>query len=77
MLEDSGSGVPDGGTTGQALIKLSNEDGDAGWGTIEGGSAAASLFEHDGDGYLMPIDGTATDDHFELTEDGYIQPLDS
>lgn len=29
-----GSSVPEGGTTGQALIKLSNDDGDAGWGNV-------------------------------------------
>ena len=28
-----GSGIPDGGTTGQALIKQSNDDGDADWET--------------------------------------------
>ena len=33
-----GSGVPDGGTTGQVLTKLSNTDGDAGWETASGGS---------------------------------------
>jgi hypothetical protein len=29
-----GSGVPAGGSTGQALVKLSNTDGDVGYGTI-------------------------------------------
>ena len=32
----SGSGVPDGGTTGQALVKKSNTDGDVEWKTISG-----------------------------------------
>jgi len=32
-----GSGVPPGGTTGQALIKQSNADGDADWATLPGG----------------------------------------
>lgn len=34
----SGTGVPDGGTTGQVLTKLSNADGDATWQDPTGGS---------------------------------------
>ncbi|MCE5217943.1 hypothetical protein LLH03_13045 [bacterium] len=37
----AGGGVlPDGGTTGQALVKASNADGDAEWATVGGGSLA-------------------------------------
>lgn len=35
--DPSYGGVPDGGTTGQALVKASNEDGDVTWATIGGG----------------------------------------
>jgi len=74
MLESAGSGVPDGGTTGQVLGKLSEADGDADWITA---SSGAGLLEHDSNGDLMPITGTGTDDHFELDVNGDIQPLAS
>lgn len=35
VWEPPGSGVPDGGTTGQALVKDSGADGDASWHDIE------------------------------------------
>jgi len=39
---ETGSGVPDGGTTGQVLMKLSDTDGDADWqdenNNIDGGT---------------------------------------
>jgi hypothetical protein len=43
-------GVPEGGTTSQALIKLSNADYDVGWGTGSGGGGSvASVFTRTGD----------------------------
>ena len=46
----SGSGVPAGGTTGQALVKKSNTDGDVEWSTINsipnGGSTGQALVKH-------------------------------
>lgn len=63
-----GSGVPDGGTTGQALIKNSNTDGDVKWGdagstvTIDRtGTASASAVSYQRigiDGTYTEIDGT-------------------
>ena len=38
VLSASGSSVPDGGTTGQALVKHSNTDQDVEWATVGGGS---------------------------------------
>lgn len=35
-------GVPDGGTTGQALVKLSDDDYDAGWGDVDLATSAGS-----------------------------------
>ena len=50
-----GSGVPDGGTTGQHLAKLSNTDGDTGWEDAEGipagGTAGQTLTKIDGVDY--------------------------
>lgn len=34
-IPDLGNSLPDGGTTGQVLTKNSNDDGDAGWSTLE------------------------------------------
>ena len=46
----SGSGVPAGGTTGQALVKRSSTDGDVEWSTINsipnGGSTGQALVKH-------------------------------
>lgn len=43
-------GVPSGGTTGQAVVKLSNNDYDIGWGTGSGGgSTVSSVFTRTGD----------------------------
>ena len=43
-------GVPEGGTTNQALIKLSNADYDVGWGTGSGGGGSVtSVFTRTGD----------------------------
>lgn len=36
VVGDGGTSVPDGGTTGQGLIKASNADGDLEWGTVVG-----------------------------------------
>ena len=45
-----GSGVPEGGTTGQALVKRSSTDGDVEWSTINsipnGGSTGQALVKH-------------------------------
>lgn len=38
----TGPGVPVGGTTGQALIKLSNTNYDTGWGTVSGGGGSGT-----------------------------------
>lgn len=37
-----GDSLPDGGTTGQALVKASDDDGDAEWGDVEGTSLTAA-----------------------------------
>ena len=36
-----GVSLPSGGTTGQSLVKLSNQDGDAGWDDVSGGASIA------------------------------------
>lgn len=38
-----GASLPTGGTTGQALVKNSATDGDAGWATISGGGSAGAI----------------------------------
>jgi hypothetical protein len=43
ILETPSGGLPDGGTTGQALVKASNDDQDAEWSTISGASEFAEL----------------------------------
>lgn len=39
---DPGAGLPPGGTTGQALLKASNADGDTEWGDVGGGGGGQS-----------------------------------
>lgn len=39
----TGTGVPIGGTSGQALVKLSNTDYDTGWTTVLGGGSGSGL----------------------------------
>lgn len=44
IIDPSSSAVPDGGTTGQALVKASNADGDVEWGTVAGGSSGSPAY---------------------------------
>lgn len=50
-----GRSVPSGGTTGQALVKLSNTYWDVGWSTISGGSGGTpTLINIDMGSFLTP-----------------------
>ena len=51
----TGPGVPDGGTTGQALVKTSNANQATGWATVSGGGGGSTR----GFGYQKMRDGTA------------------
>lgn len=71
----SGHGLPSGGTTGQALTKLSDSDYDTGWRTPAGGSGGGGtvqsvnqvLPDNAGNVQLTPKDVGAVDEDDELT----------
>lgn len=70
-----GIGVPPGGTTGQALMKLSDSDYDTGWRTPTGGSGGGGtvqsvnrvLPDNAGNVQLTPKNIGAVDEDEELT----------
>lgn len=69
-----GVGVPPGGTTGQALTKLSDRDYDTGWRTPIGGSGGGTvqsanrvLPDNAGNVQLTPKNVGAVDEDEELT----------
>ena len=71
-----GVGVPPGGTTGQALTKLSDSDYDTGWRTPTGGGSGGGgtvqsvnrvLPDNAGNVQLAPEDVGAVDEDEELT----------
>lgn len=70
-----GVGVPPGGTTGQALTKLSDSDYDTGWRTPTGGSGGGGtvqsvkqiLPDNAGNVQLTPENVGAVDEDEELT----------
>ena len=71
----SGPGIPSGGTTGQALTKLSDSDYDTGWRTPTGGSGGGGtvqsvnqvLPDNAGNVQLTPKNVGAVDEDEELT----------
>ena len=70
----SGHGLPSGGTTGQALTKLSDSDYDTGWRTPIGGSGGGTvqsvnrvLPDNAGNVQLTPKNVGAVDEDEELT----------
>lgn len=70
----SGHGLPSGGTTGQALTKLSDRDYDTGWRTPIGGSGGGTvqsvnrvLPDNAGNVQLTPKNVGAVDEDEELT----------
>lgn len=70
----SGHGLPSGGTTGQALTKLSDRDYDTGWRTPAGGSGGGTvqsvnrvLPDNAGNVQLTPKNIGAVDEDDELT----------
>ena len=70
----SGHGLPSGGTTGQALTKLSDSDYDTGWRTPAGGSGGGTvqsvnqvLPDNAGNVQLTPENVGAVDEDEELT----------
>lgn len=70
----SGHGLPSGGTTGQALTKLSDRDYDTGWRTPAGGSGGGTvqsvnqvLPDNAGNVQLTPENVGAVDEDEELT----------
>lgn len=70
----SGHGLPSGGTTGQALTKLSDSDYDTGWRTPSGGSGGGTvqsvnqvLPDNAGNVQLTPKNVGAVDEDEELT----------
>lgn len=70
----SGHGLPSGGTTGQALTKLSDRDYDTGWRTPTGGSGGGTvqsvnrvLPDNAGNVQLTPENVGAVDEDEELT----------
>lgn len=67
-----GIGVPPGGTTGQALMKLSDSDYDTGWRTPTGGGGTVQsvnrvLPDNAGNVQLTPKNIGAVDEDEELT----------
>lgn len=63
--EDSkGSGVPDGGTTGQTLIKASDEDGDVVWGDVKPKILSAILLADNWDNLTqtVTVEGVSADE---------------
>lgn len=74
MEARAGHGLPTGGTTGQALTKLSDSDYDAGWRTPSGGSGGGTvqsvnrvLPDSAGNVQLTPENVGAVDEDEELT----------
>lgn len=74
MEAKSGHGLPSGGTTGQALTKLSDRDYDTGWRTPAGGSGGGTvqsvnqvLPDNAGNVQLTPKNVGAVDEDEELT----------
>lgn len=79
----AGPGVPVGGTVGQALVKSSGTNYDTEWGTVAGGDAEWTLFDHgnitgavefstdDGDWHTADLTGNVT-----LTLDSSVAELD-
>lgn len=70
----SGHGLPSGGTTGQALTKLSDRDYDTGWRTPAGGGGSGTvqsvnrvLPDNAGNVQLTPENVGAVDEDEELT----------
>lgn len=70
----SGHGLPSGGTTGQALTKLSDSDYDTGWRTPSGGSGGGTVQsvnqvppDNAGNVQLTPKNVGAVDEDEELT----------
>lgn len=66
----SGHGIPSGGTTGQALTKLSDSDYDTGWRTPTGGTVQSVnqvLPDNAGNVQLTPKNVGAVDEDEELT----------
>lgn len=70
----SGHGLPSGGTTGQALTKLSDSDYDTGWRTPSGGSGGGTVQsvnqvppDNAGNVQLTPENVGAVDEDEELT----------
>lgn len=63
-LEDKGSGVPDGGTTGQTLIKVSDADGDVVWGDIKPQIISAILLADNWDNLTqtVTVEGVSADE---------------
>lgn len=74
LAAKSGHGLPSGGTTGQALTKLSDRDYDTGWRTPIGGSGGGTvqsvnrvLPDNAGNVQLTPKNVGAVDEDEELT----------
>lgn len=75
LAAKSGHGLPSGGTTGQALTKLSDRDYDTGWRTPTGGSGGGGtvqsvnqvLPDNAGNVQLTPENVGAVDEDEELT----------
>lgn len=74
LAAKSGHGLPSGGTTGQALTKLSDRDYDTGWRTPKGGSGGGTvqsvnlvLPDNAGNVQLTPENVGAVDEDEELT----------
>lgn len=74
MEAKSGHGLPSGGTTGQALTKLSDSDYDIGWRTPIGGSGGGTVQsvnqvppDNAGNVQLTPENVGAVDEDEELT----------
>ena len=74
LAAKSGHGLPSGGTTGQALTKLSDRDYDTGWRTPAGGSGGGTvqsvnqvLPDNAGNVQLTPENVGAVDEDEELT----------
>ncbi|MDR3684784.1 MAG: hypothetical protein P4L11_13735 [Geothrix sp.] len=70
LVGPAGSGVPAGGTTGQALVKLSNTDLDVGWGA--GGGGGLVLLEQHTANNSASLDFTTA---FTSNYDDYVMEL--
>ena len=68
----SGGSVPSGGTTGQALVKASNADGDTEWSTVEGTGSVTSVAATVPTGFAISGSPVTTSGTFAITYDtGY------